>query len=64
MKAGLGLLLGMMATLPMGDQPVVVPSHKIETKKEKQQLSRRQLQQMKGKKTRKNRGKNRYKVTK
>ena len=36
-----------------------IPSHKIEQKKEAVQLSRRQIQRMKGKKTRKNRGKKR-----
>ena len=36
-----------------------IPSHKIEAKEEEQQLSKRKLQKLKGKKNRKNRGKNR-----
>ena len=36
-----------------------IPSHKIEQKKEEIQLSRRQIQKMKGKKARKNRGRKR-----
>ena len=36
-----------------------IPSHKIEQKKEIQQLSKRKLQKMKGKKNRKNRGRKR-----
>jgi len=37
----------------------VVPSHKIEQKKEVEQLSKRKLARAKGKKARKNRGQNR-----
>ena len=37
----------------------LIPSHKIEQKKEVIQLSKRKIQKMKGKKARKNRGKNR-----
>ncbi|MCW4050771.1 MAG: hypothetical protein NWE89_13655 [Candidatus Bathyarchaeota archaeon] len=36
-----------------------IPSHKIEAKEEDQQLSKRKIQKLKGKKKRKNRGKNR-----
>ena len=36
-----------------------IPSHKIEQKKEEVQLSKQQIQKMKGKKARKNRGKKR-----
>lgn len=38
-----------------------IPSHKIKQKKEVIQLSKRKIQKMKGKKARKNRGKNRGK---
>lgn len=41
------------------EQPTQIRSYKIEQKKEEIQLSRRKLQRMKGKKTRRNRGKNR-----
>lgn len=59
MKTGLALLAGMLATLPEKDRPVKIPSHKIEARKETQQLSKRQLQKLKGKRERKNRGNNR-----
>ncbi len=56
-KSILPLLMAMLASTT--EPPVVVPSHKIEAKKEEQQLSKRKLQKMKGKKTRTNRGRNR-----
>ena len=51
-------ILGMMSALPR-ERPVKIPSHKIERKKTEEQLSCRRIQRMKGKKARKNRGKNR-----
>ena len=36
-----------------------IPSHKIEQKKEETQLSKQQIQKLKGKKARKNRGRKR-----
>ncbi len=59
MKTGLALMLAMSATLPVGDRPAKIPSHKIETKKEEQVLSKRRIQKLKGKKAQKNRGNNR-----
>ncbi len=41
------------------DPPAVIPSAKIEQKPVVEQLSKRKIQYMKGKKTRKNRGRNR-----
>jgi len=52
-------LMALVASLPKGDMPVKVPSHKIETKKEKEQLSKQAIQKLRGKKARKNRGKKR-----
>ena len=59
MNTGLALLMGMMATLPERDRPTKIRSYKIEAKREEQQLSKRGLQRMKGKRARKNRGNNR-----
>ena len=42
-----------------GESKVSISSHKIEQEKEEIQLSRRQIQKMKGKKARKNRGRKR-----
>lgn len=56
---GKSLVMGMLATLPKENWPVKISSHKIETKLEDQQLSKQKLQKLKGKKNRKNRGKNR-----
>lgn len=39
-----------------GKERASIPSHKIEQKKEEIQLSKRQIQKIKGKKARKNRG--------
>ena len=55
-------LMGLTSALLAADpnfQVAKIPSHKIETKEEKQQLSKRRLQKLKGKKARKNRGNNR-----
>lgn len=52
-------LVGLASTLTYKDGPVKVSSHKIEQKEEKIQLSKQELQRMKGKKARRNRGKNR-----
>jgi len=52
--------VGLMSSLP-GDRPVKVPSYKVEQKRAEEQLSKQKLQRMKGKKNRKNRGKNRRK---
>ena len=51
-------LVGLMS-MPKEEQPTQIRSYKIEQKKEVHQLSRRKIQRMKGKKTRKNRGQNR-----
>ena len=51
-------LVGLMS-IPKEEQPTQIRSYKIERKKEVQQLSRRKIQRMKGKKARKNRGRNR-----
>lgn len=40
---------------------VSIPSHKIEQPKQSTQLSKQQIQKLKGKKARKNRGRNRRK---
>jgi len=50
----IGLLYG-----PQQERPTQISSHKIKQKKIEEQLSCRQIQRMKGKKARKNRGKNR-----
>ena len=41
------------------EQPTQIRSYKIEQEKEETQLSKQELQRMKGKKARRNRGKNR-----
>ena len=41
------------------DRPAVISSHKVERKKEVEQISKRKIQLQKGKKARKNRGQNR-----
>lgn len=52
-------MVGLMSRSQV-EQPTQIRSYKIEQKKEKeQQLSKQKLQRVKGKKTRKNRGKNR-----
>ena len=58
-KAALAMMMGVaMSSLPR-EQPVKVPSCKVEQKRPEEQLSKRKINKMKGKKTRKNRGKNR-----
>ena len=59
MNPAIPLLMGLFSTLPKEDRPMVVPSHKIESKREEQQLSKRRLGRIKGKRARKNRGNNR-----
>ena len=62
MKPALPLLAGLAGLLMKEKAHVpVIPSHKIEQKKEAEQLSKRGLQRMKGKGARKNRGNNRHK---
>jgi len=56
-KLILPLILGMFSG--HGEPKASIPSHKIEQKKEEVQLSKRKIQKMKGKKARKNRGRNR-----
>ena len=59
--AKLSLLAGVAGML-MNDRSFSVPkipSHKIVTKREDQQLSKRKLKKLEGKKARKNRGNNR-----
>ena len=59
-KAALAMMMGVaMSLLPKEEQPTQIRSYKIEQKKEETQLSKRQVQKMKGKKARKNRGKKR-----
>ena len=61
MKAAALAMMGLAGML-MNDrsfQVAKIPSHKIEAKKEVQQLSKRRIQKLTGKKARKNRGKNR-----
>ena len=61
MKAAALAMMGVAGML-MNDQSFLVakiPSHKIEAKQEVQQLSKRRIQKLKGKKNRKNRGRNR-----
>jgi len=55
-KLVLPFMLGMLATR---EPPASIPSHKIELKKEEQALSKQKINKMKGKKNRKNRGRNR-----
>lgn len=50
-------LAGMLMNVPV--KAPKIPSHKIETKKEEQVLSKRKIQKLKGKGARKNRGNNR-----
>lgn len=60
MKPGIPLLAGLAGLLMKEKVHVpVIPSHQIERKKEVEQLSKRKMQKMKGKKSRKNRGRNR-----
>ena len=47
-----------MFSLPGEKGRASIPSHKIEQKKEEIQLSKQQIQKLKGKKARKNRGRN------
>ena len=54
--SAVGLMSG-----PQVEQPTRIQSYKIEQKKEETQFSRQKLQRMKGKKARRNRGKNRSK---
>ncbi len=61
MKAAALAMMGVAGML-MNDrsfQVAKIPSHKIEAKQEDQQLSERRIQKLKGKKNRKNRGRNR-----
>jgi len=59
-KAALAMMMGVaMSLLPKEEQPTQIRSYKIEQKKEDVQLSKQQIQKMKGKKARKNRGRNR-----
>ena len=59
-RAAMSLLAGVSGMLMREKAYVpVVPSHKIERKEKVEQLSERRLQRMKGKKARKNRGRNR-----
>jgi len=51
-------MVGLMSG-PQVEQPMQIRSYKIEQKKEETQLSKQELQRMKGKKARRNRGKNR-----
>jgi len=51
--------VGLVSAGLQRERPTQISSHKIEQKKEEIQLSKRQLQKLKGKKARKNRGKNR-----
>jgi len=51
-------LVGLMSR-PKMEQPTQIRSYKIEQKKEEIQLSKRQIQKLRGKKARKNRGRNR-----
>ena len=59
-KAAQLALLSMVGLMsgPM-EQPTQIRSYKIEEKKEETQLSKQEFQRMKGKKARRNRGKNR-----
>ena len=61
MKAAVRLMMGLAGMLANDPnfRKAKIPSHKIETKKEEQQLSKQKLQKLKGKKSRKNRGRNR-----
>lgn len=52
-------MVGLMSTFTHRDGPTQISSHKIEQKRVEEQPSKRALQRMKGKGTRKNRGKNR-----
>ena len=59
-KAALAMMMGVaMSLLPKEEQPTQIQSHKIEQKKEVIQLSKREIQKLKGKKARKNRGRKR-----
>ena len=59
-KAALAMMMGVeMSLLPKEEQPTQIQSYKTEQKKEVVQLSKRQIQKMKGKKARKNRGRKR-----
>ena len=51
-------LVGLMSR-PKEEQPTQIRSYGIEQKKEETQLSKQELQRKKGKKARRNRGKNR-----
>ena len=57
-KSVMPFLMGMLASDP-NFRKATIPSYKIDAKKEEQQLSKQKLQKLKGKKARKNRGKNR-----
>lgn len=50
-------LAGMLMNAPVAVPKI--PSHKIEAKKEEQQLSKQKIQKLKGKRARQNRGTNR-----
>lgn len=60
-KAAMALMMGMVAALqpPGSGERTQIKSHKIVTKQVEEQLSKQKLQKMKGKKNRKNRGRNR-----
>ncbi len=51
-------MVGLMSRSQV-EQPTQIRSYKIKQKKEETQLSKQELQRMKGKKARRNRGKNR-----
>jgi len=62
MKPYMPLLFGLLNSMRSGSRPAgiaKIPSHKIERKEEVEQLSKRKMLCMKGKKNRKNRGRNR-----
>lgn len=61
MKAAIPLMMGLAGMLykDKSFQVPKIPSHKIEAKEEEQQLSKRRIQKLKGKRNRKNRGNNR-----
>lgn len=59
-RSVVAMVAGLMSGLSRKeDRPAVIPSVKIEQKEEVEQLSKRKIQLMKGKKARKNRGQKR-----
>lgn len=58
MNSSMLMLMALFASVPR-EEATSIRSYRIETKKENQQISKRKMQRLKGKKTRTNRGKNR-----